>query len=97
MASAVSNAGIAVWLAARALRWLCWIAFFAICIYVRVNRASIVTSLNQLPQSLELLIYSLGCAAVFAGFLELIMRERIGLERPKFGELVPPVTEARRA
>jgi branched-subunit amino acid ABC-type transport system permease component len=93
MPSTVANAGIAVWLMARALRWLCWIAFFALCIYVRINRATIVTSLNQLPQSLELLIYSLGCAAVFAGFLELIMRERVGLERPRFGELIPPVAK----
>lgn len=85
---------IAIWLGFRAFRWICWIAFFAICAYVRINRATIVTSLNQLPQSLELLIYSLGCAAVFAGFFELIMREKTGLDRPKFGQLIPAVAKA---
>lgn len=85
---------VTIWLGFRALRWICWIAFFAICIYVRVNRATIVTSLNQLPQSLELLIYSLGCAAVFAGFFELMLREKTGLDRPKFGQLIPPVAKA---
>jgi branched-subunit amino acid ABC-type transport system permease component len=84
---------ITIWLGFRALRWICWIAFFAICIYVRVNRATIVTSLNQLPQSIELLIYTLGCAAVFAGFFELIMREKTGLDRPKFGQLIPQVAK----
>jgi len=85
---------VAIWLGFRALRWICWIAFFAVCIYVRINRATIVTSLNQLPQSVELLIYVLGCAAVFAGFFELMLREKTGLGRPKFGELIPPVAKA---
>ena len=36
---------------------------------------------------------SLGVGAVFAGFFELIMREKTGLERPKFGQLIPPVAK----
>ena len=93
MVSTTMDSKIAAWLAFRALRWLFWIALFAVCIYVRANRATIVTSLNQLPQSVELLIYSLGVGAVFAGFFELIMREKTGLERPKFGQLIPPVAK----
>ena len=37
-ASRTMDSKIAMWLAFRALRWICWIAFFAICIYVRINR-----------------------------------------------------------
>jgi hypothetical protein len=28
--------------------------------------------------------------AIFAGFLELMMRERAGFDRPMFGSLIPP-------
>jgi hypothetical protein len=87
------NSKIAIWLGFRALRWVCWIGFFAVCAYVRINRATIVTSLNQLPQSVEVLIYGLGCAAVFAGFFELMMREKTGLGRPALGQLIPPMAK----
>ena len=86
------NAMVATWLFLRALRWLLWITFFVFSFYVRVNRATIVTSLNQLPQGIELLMYSLGVAAVFAGFFELMIRERTGLPRPPFGRIALPRT-----
>jgi hypothetical protein len=34
-------------------------------------------------------MFGLGVAAVFAGMLELMLRERTGLPRPKFGRLIP--------
>ena len=80
---------VTMWQGARALHWILWIAFFAFCIYVRVNRASILTILQQLPQSVELTMYGLAVAAVFAGFLEMMMRERAGLARARFGRMTP--------
>ena len=80
---------VAMWQGARALHWILWIAFFAFTFYVRANRATILTILNQLPQIIELTMYGLAVAAVFAGFLELVMRERAGLARPRFGRMTP--------
>ena len=37
-------------------------------------------------------MYSLGVAAVFAGFFELMIRERTGLPRPPFGRIALPRT-----
>jgi hypothetical protein len=85
---------VPIWLSFRILRWLLWIAFLAYCFYVRVNRASILTSLNQLPQSVELILYSLAVAAVFMGFLELQMREKAGLARPAFGRMATRIKSA---
>jgi hypothetical protein len=85
---------VAMWLFFRLLRWALWIAFFAYVFYVQLNRGTIVTTLNQLPLHVELLIYGLGVGAVFAGFFEMMMRERSGLARPAFGRMARPVSES---
>jgi hypothetical protein len=81
------KAMVATWLFLRALRWLLWIAYFALSFYILKNSATVLTSFGQLPQKLEVLIFGLGCGAVMVGFLELMMRERTGLPRPPFGRM----------
>ena len=76
---------ILLWVLLRALRWLLWIVFFAVSYHVRANQASIMTSFGHLPFEVELVMFALGCGAVFAGFLELMARERTGFPRPAFG------------
>jgi membrane-bound acyltransferase YfiQ involved in biofilm formation len=78
------NGNVALWLFFRFLRWGLWIAFFVLSFYVRYNRSDVLTILNQLPKWIEFAMYGLACAAVFAGFMELMMREKTGLSRPPF-------------
>ena len=66
----------------RILRWLFWIAFFALTGYVFIYRDDLLTGFGHLPLWVEFGIYGLSNAAVFAGMLELMMRERAGLPRP---------------
>jgi len=81
---------IAIRLFFRALRWLCWIGFFAYCFFVTTNRETQLDQFGHLPPAMELLMIGLGVAGMLAGFLELMMRERAGLQRPRFGQLIPP-------
>jgi hypothetical protein len=81
----------ALWMFFRLSRWALWIAFFAYVFYVFMNKASLVTALNQLPSYVELLIYGLSVAAVFAGFFELMTREWSGLQRPPLLRMPPSV------
>ncbi len=73
------------WLLLRILRWASWIAFLATCFYVSRYRADIVSSFGQLPLRVELLIFALGTAPVFIGFLEMMAREQAGLPKPSIG------------
>ena len=73
-----------LWLFFRVLRWALWIAFCGYTLYVHLYRATIFTALNQLPNHVALTIYGLAVGAVFAGFFELMMREKAGLARPDF-------------
>jgi hypothetical protein len=82
------NSAIGTWLAFRALRWLLWIGFFGYNLAFVMNRAEHLNSFGQLLPTTELGMFGLGLLALFAGFLELMMRERAGLDRPKFGQLI---------
>lgn len=84
------NQAIAVWLVFRALRWLAWIVFFGFSTYYLYDPAPHHDSFGQLRHSAEALMFGVGTAAVFLGFLELMFRERAGLVRPSFGQLIPP-------
>jgi hypothetical protein len=75
---------IAVWLFARILRWGLWIGFVGFLVYVHINRAALLTKLNQLPIGIEVMIYALAVGAVAAGFMELAAREKTGFQRPPF-------------
>lgn len=81
---------VAGWLAFRALRWLAWIGFFAFCFYFTSNRAPHLNSFGHLLPITELYLYGLPTLGVFAGLLELMMREKAGLPRPALGQLIPP-------
>ncbi len=83
------NPAIMAWLFFRAARWLLWFAFFAVGFYVSWNRDDLLTGFGHLPLAVDIALFGLGNAAVFAGFMELMMRERAGIPRPKFGELIP--------
>jgi hypothetical protein len=83
------NAPIAMWLFFRALRWACWIGFFGYCVFVSMNRDTQLDQFGHLPAAMEFLMIAVGVGAFLAGFLELMMRERAGLRRPRFGELIP--------
>ena len=83
------NAALVTWLAMRALRWLLWIGFFAYNAHYLLYRPQHINQFGHLLVSTELAMFGLGVAAVFAGFLELMLRERAGIPRPKFGRLIP--------
>jgi polyferredoxin len=84
---------IATWLFLRLLRWLAWIGFFAFSIYFLLDRAPHIDSFGQLRHATEAMMFGPGLLAVFVGFLELMMRERAGIVRPSFGQLIPPRAE----
>jgi hypothetical protein len=83
------NAAIVTWLFFRAMRWMFWIVFLTYSFYVTTFHDSQVNTFGHLSFTTELIIFGLGNAAVFAGFLELMMRERAGIPRPTFGRLIP--------
>lgn len=73
------------WLFVRCLRWLLWAATVGYYIEFIVHRANHLNSFNHMLPTTEFWIFALPLAAVFAGFLELMMRERVGVPRPAFG------------
>lgn len=88
------NKDVAIWLLFRAARWLAWLAFFGFSIYYMIDPKPHHDSFGQLRHSAELVMFGAGLAAVFLGFLEMMMRERAGLARPSFGQLIPPQAAA---
>ena len=88
------NPAIRTWLIFRALRWLLWIAFAIYNIEFLVHRANHVNTFGHLLRTTEACMFGLGVAAVFAGFFELMMRERAGIQAPEFGQLIPPKERA---
>ena len=84
------NAKIALWLVLRALRWLAWITLLAWSAYFYSNRAPHLNSFGHLLPHAEIMLFGVGTAAVFLGFLEMMFRERAGVVRPSFGQLIPP-------
>jgi hypothetical protein len=81
------------WLAFRALRWIGWLGFLGYSIAFFVNPQSHFDSFGQLHHTTEAAMFGFSLVAIFAGFLELMMRERAGFDRPMFGSLIPPRTQ----
>jgi hypothetical protein len=50
---------------------------------------------GHLPFATEVTIFGLGTAAVFAGLLEMMMRERAGVARPSYGRSKEPAAPLR--
>ena len=84
------NLAIAVWLFFRGLRWAAWVLFFGFSFYFWLDRAPWLTSFGHLQHFTEALMFFPALIATFAGFLELMMRERASIARPEFGQLIPP-------
>jgi hypothetical protein len=76
---------IAAWLFFRCLRWLLWLGAVAYGAEFVLNRDAHLTQFGHLLPTTEALMFGLPLGAVFAGFFELMMRERTGLPRPAFG------------
>jgi hypothetical protein len=86
----VMNTGRLTWQLLRVSRWALWSAFLGYCFYVYVFREGQYNQFGHLPTSTELTIFALANAAVFAGLLEMMMRERAGIPRPSYGSASRP-------
>ena len=71
------NSWVALWRFTRILRWLLWVGFFGFCLYFVYDRAPHLTQFGHLKHSAEIFMFGLPLAAVFAGFFELMFRERV--------------------
>jgi len=85
---------IAIWLFFRLLRWAAWIFFLGFSFYFAANRQPHLNSFGHLLHETEAKFFFPALVAIFAGWLELMMREKAGIARPSFGQLIPPETTA---
>jgi hypothetical protein len=74
-----------VWLTFRAARWLCWLSFLAFTLHFVSNRETYFDQYGHLFLKDEMIMFGMPIVAVSLGFLELMMRERVGVPRPPFG------------
>ena len=81
---------IAAWLFFRLVRWLGWIVFFGWSAYFAWDRTPHLNQFNHLLPYCEEIWFGAALVALFAGFAELMMRERAGLSRPQLGQFIPP-------
>jgi hypothetical protein len=65
----------------RAVRWLLWAAFLGYCLHYVLNSASHLDHFGHLYLSTEIAMYGLSLAAVVAGLMELMLRDRAGVAR----------------
>jgi hypothetical protein len=79
------NTAIKAWLFFRCLRWLLWIGAIAYSIEFVLHRADHLNLFGHLLPTTEAWMFGLPLAAIFAGYFELMMRERTGLPRPAVG------------
>ena len=84
------NLSIWIWLFFRRLRWAAWILFLGFSFYFTLDRAPHLNSFGHLLPSTEMMMFGPALVAIFAGFAEMMMRERAGLARPAIGQLIPP-------
>jgi hypothetical protein len=88
------NANIVIWLFFRLVRWLGWIVFLGWSAYFWWDNTPHLNQFNHLLAYCEVIWFSSAITAMFAGFLELMMRERAGIVRPELGQLIPPSGES---
>jgi hypothetical protein len=89
------NRVLATWLLMRAVRWISLTVFFGWSLYFSWDRAPHFNNLGHLTATAEAILFIPPLIAGFAAFLELMMREKAGLQRPKFGQLIPPPSTGR--
>src|SRR5262245_65257219 len=81
---------LGTWLLMRAVRWFSLIVFLGWSMYFSWDRAPHFNNLGHLTVTAEAMLFIPPLISGFAAFLELMMREKAGLQRPKFGQLIPP-------
>jgi len=81
---------VLAWFCFRVVRWLSWIGLVVYSVLFVSDRQSHLNSFGQLLHTTEAWMFGLALLAVFAGCLELMMREKAGLARPSLGRLMPP-------
>jgi len=59
----------------RILRWLLWIGFVGHSLYFVYNRAPHLTQFGHLTLRTEITMFGLALGGIFAGLLELMMRD----------------------
>jgi hypothetical protein len=92
------NLATATWLFFRLPRWVAWVFFFGFSFYFTLDRTPHLNSFGHLLHTTEAMMFGPALVAIFAGFFELMMREKAGIPRPSIGELIPrrdPPNEAR--
>ena len=88
--SAMKKTAFVAWLVLRATRWLCYIGLLAYAFATTLDRPSYLNDFGLPLHSTEAWFFGLGVGAIFAGFLELMMREKAGVARPDFFRLMSP-------
>ncbi len=88
------NLPIVMWLFFRFLLLAAWLFFLGFSFYFWLDSAPHLNSFGHLLHKTEAMIFGSGLLAMFAGFLELMMRERAGIQRPSLGEFIPPKIDA---
>jgi hypothetical protein len=73
------------WLVFRVLRIGFWLAAVLFYFMFTQSRADYLTPFGHLLTRTELWMFGLPLAAIFLGFMELMMRERAGLPPPAIG------------
>jgi hypothetical protein len=73
------------WLFFRCLRWLLWACAAGYYLEFLTHKANHLNDFGNLMPTTEFWMFGLPVAGIFAGFFELMMRERAGLPRPAFG------------
>jgi hypothetical protein len=88
------NGWVVTWLIFRFVRWFCWIGLFLYWLHFMLYRGSHIDAYGHLFLWSEMMLFGLAQAAIFAGFLELMMREKAGIPRPTLSNWMP-ITRAR--
>jgi hypothetical protein len=88
------NEATLTWLAMRAVRWLACLGFLAQSLAFVFDRPGQFTPFGHLQPTTEAVMFGAGLLAIFAGFIELGLRERAGFQRPRPGQLIPPKATA---
>lgn len=65
----------------RLLRWLLWIAFLGYCVYFAMSPQEHIDRLGRLLLSTEMMMFGLPLAAVLAGLMEQMLRDKAGIKR----------------
>lgn len=70
-----------LWQLMRYTRWLLWLAFLGLSLEFVIHRQQHLDHFGRLTLTTEEWMFGLPLAAVFVGFLELLVREKGGITR----------------